>query len=188
YGVRGAGGGGTAVRLAAHVDMTAGSGVRSRASEAEGTGVEQRPSDLLTVGEVARRAGVATSAVRFYEAQGLISSERTTGNQRRYRRHVLRRLSLILAAKRLGVPLAEVAEVFAELPGERMPGKRDWERISRRWAARLAARRREIERLEREIAGCIGCGCLSLQRCRVLNPQDALATEGTGARRLIEEA
>ncbi|MFE7129907.1 redox-sensitive transcriptional activator SoxR [Streptomyces sp. NPDC057638] len=147
----------------------------------------QGPSDLLSVGEVARRAGVATSAVRFYEAQGLISAERTAGNQRRYRRHVLRRLSLILVAKRLGIPLAEVAEVFAGLPDQRMPGKRDWERISVRWAAHLAARRREIERLEQEITSCIGCGCLSLQRCRVFNPEDALAVRGAGPRLLFED-
>ncbi|MEU9607301.1 redox-sensitive transcriptional activator SoxR [Streptomyces sp. NPDC048057] len=141
----------------------------------------------MTVGEVARRAGVATSAVRFYEEQGLISSERTTGNQRRFRRHVLRRLSLILAAKRLGIPLAELAEVFATLPEHRMPGKRDWERISLRWAAHLEARRQEIERLEQELTGCIGCGCLSLQRCRVLNPGDELAAQGAGPRRLIPD-
>ncbi|MGW5673633.1 redox-sensitive transcriptional activator SoxR [Streptomyces sp. NPDC003860] len=141
----------------------------------------------MTVGEVARRAGVATSAVRFYEAQGLISAERTAGNQRRYRRHVLRRLSLVLTAKRLGIPLAELAEVFAALPEHRMPSKRDWERISRRWAAHLAARRREIERLERELTGCIGCGCLSLQRCRVLNPGDELGALGAGPRRLTLE-
>ncbi|MEU5978284.1 redox-sensitive transcriptional activator SoxR [Streptomyces sp. NPDC047315] len=141
----------------------------------------------MTVGEVARRAGVATSAVRFYEEQGLISAERTAGNQRRYRRHVLRRLSLILTAKRLGIPLAELAEVFETLPEHRMPSKRDWERISRRWAAHLEARRREIERLEQELTGCIGCGCLSLQRCRVLNPGDALAARGAGPRRLIPD-
>ncbi|GAB3153329.1 redox-sensitive transcriptional activator SoxR [Micromonospora sonneratiae] len=142
------------------------------------------PTDLLTVGEVARRAGIATSAVRFYEDRGLITSERTAGNQRRYRRHVLRRISLILVAKRMGIPLSEVTEVFAALPDDRMPAKRDWERISRRWAGHLQARRREIEELEREITGCIGCGCLSLQRCRVLNPADELGEQGTGPRRL----
>ncbi|MEV6974841.1 redox-sensitive transcriptional activator SoxR [Kitasatospora sp. NPDC093806] len=146
--------------------------------------VPRRAADLLTIGEVTRRTGLAASAVRFYEEQGLIAAERTAGNQRRYHRHVLRRLSLILVAKRLGVPLAEVAEVFTGLPADRMPDKRDWERISRRWAALLAARRREIERLEEELTGCIGCGCLSLRRCRVLNPQDALAADGPGPRRL----
>ncbi|MFF2353616.1 redox-sensitive transcriptional activator SoxR [Kitasatospora sp. NPDC058115] len=152
-----------------------------------GPGSGPRPADLLTVGQVAERTGLATSAVRFYEEQGLIASERTSGNQRRYHRYVLRRLSLILVAKRLGVPLSEVAEVFAGLPADRMPDKRDWERISRRWAALLAARRREIERLERELTGCIGCGCLSLRRCRVLNPGDALGADGPGPRRLPSE-
>ncbi|GLF95428.1 redox-sensitive transcriptional activator SoxR [Streptomyces yaizuensis] len=142
------------------------------------------PSDLIAVGEVARRTGVAVSALHYYEQQGLIRSERTAGNQRRYRRHVLRRVSLIQVAKRMGIPLAEVAEVFRTLPDDRMPAKRDWERISRRWRALLEARRREIEQLEREITGCIGCGCLSLQRCRVLNPQDSLAERGPGATRL----
>ncbi|MFF4988190.1 redox-sensitive transcriptional activator SoxR [Streptosporangium saharense] len=142
------------------------------------------PTDLLSVGEVSRRAGVAVSALHFYEQQGLISSERTAGNQRRYRRHVLRRISLILVAKRMGIPLSEVAVVFEGLPEDRMPSKRDWERISRRWAALLEARRKEIEQLEQELTGCIGCGCLSLRRCRVLNPQDSLAEQGPGATRL----
>ncbi|MFC5153321.1 redox-sensitive transcriptional activator SoxR [Streptomyces amakusaensis] len=142
------------------------------------------PTDLLTVGEVASRTGIAASAVRFYEERGLISAERTGGNQRRYPRHVLRRISLILVAKRMGIPLSEVADVFATLPNGRMPGKRDWERISQHWADLLAARRRAIEELEREITGCIGCGCLSLQRCRVLNPGDDLAGQGPGPRRL----
>ncbi|MFJ4188042.1 redox-sensitive transcriptional activator SoxR [Kitasatospora sp. NPDC089509] len=149
------------------------------------SGDSAAPVDLLSVGEVARRAGIATSAVRFYEDQGLISSERSAGNQRRYRRHVLRRISLILVAKRLGIPLAEVAEVFTGLPEDRMPGKHDWERISRRWAEQLRARRTELERLEGELTGCIGCGCVSLRRCRVLNPGDELATEGPGPRLLL---
>nr|WP_231821000.1 redox-sensitive transcriptional activator SoxR [Microbacterium resistens] len=145
------------------------------------------PTDLMTIGDLAARAGVATSAVRFYEEQGLIRSERTAGNQRRYPRHMLRRLSLLLFARRLGIPLTEIAEVFAELPEERMPGKRDWARISARWHAHLEERRREIERLEAELTGCIGCGCLSLRRCRILNPEDALSDEGPGPRRLLAE-
>ncbi len=143
------------------------------------------PTDLLTIGELARRAGVATSAVRFYEEQGLISAVRTAGNQRRYPRHVLRRLSLVLFAKRLGIPLAEVAEVFAGLPDDRMPGKRDWDRIAKRWSDHLEARRREIEQLQRELTGCIGCGCLSLRRCYVLNPGDSLSEHGSGPQRLL---
>ncbi|UOR02459.1 redox-sensitive transcriptional activator SoxR [Leucobacter allii] len=142
------------------------------------------PTDLLTVGEVARRAGIATSAVRFYEDQGLISSVRTAGNQRRYPRYVLRRIGIISAARRFGIPLAEVSQVFDSLPENRMPGKADWRRISRRWHKRLEVRRRELERLEEELVGCIGCGCLSLNTCRVLNPDDQLSAEGPGARRL----
>ncbi|MBW4720323.1 redox-sensitive transcriptional activator SoxR [Saccharothrix obliqua] len=147
--------------------------------------MSRAPTDLLTIGELARRAGVATSAVRFYEAQGLITSVRTAGNQRRYPRHVLRRLSLVLFAKRLGIPLAEVAEVFAGLPDDRMPGKRDWDRIANRWREHLEARRREVEQLQRELTGCIGCGCLSLRRCYVLNPGDSLSEHGAGPQLLL---
>ncbi|MBO9523652.1 MAG: redox-sensitive transcriptional activator SoxR [Nocardioidaceae bacterium] len=146
------------------------------------------PAELLTVGEVAERSGVSVSALHFYERQGLIRPERTYGNQRRYPRHVLRRVSLILVAKRLGVPLAEVAAVFASLPDDRMPTKQDWNRISRRWMDQLEARRRELEQLQDELTGCIGCGCLSLRTCRVLNPQDALGEDGPGPRRLPHDA
>ncbi|MGW2543648.1 redox-sensitive transcriptional activator SoxR [Kitasatospora sp. NPDC001574] len=176
-----------ATRAASAAPATPAASASPAAPTAPAAGTTRRPGDLLSVGEVARRAGVAPSAVRFYEDQGLIASERSAGNQRRYHRHVLRRLSLILVAKRLGIPLAEVAEVFEGLPADRMPDKRDWERISRRWAALLTARRREIERLEQELTGCIGCGCLSLRRCRVLNPQDSLGTDGPGPRRLLDD-
>lgn len=142
------------------------------------------PTDLLSVGEVAERTGAAVSALHFYESLGLISSQRTSGNQRRYRRYTLRRISLIQVAKRVGIPLAEVAEVFEALPEDRMPAKRDWQRISARWRKHLETRRLEIEQLERELTGCIGCGCLSLSRCRVINPGDALSQEGPGARKL----
>lgn len=142
------------------------------------------PQDLLTVGEVANRAGIAPSAVRYYEAQGLISSVRTAGNQRRYPRYVLRRIGIILASRRFGVPLSEVAEVFEGLPHDRMPGKQDWRRISAAWRDRLEERRRELELLEAELTGCIGCGCLSLNTCIALNPGDRLAAEGPGPRRI----
>jgi MerR family redox-sensitive transcriptional activator SoxR len=144
-----------------------------------------KPTDMLTVGEVAQRAGIATSAVRFYDDQGLITAVRTPGNQRRYPRHVLRRISIIQAARRFGVPLAEVATIFDGLPADRMPSKTDWTRISRRWHAQLQARRREIECLEAELTGCIGCGCLSLTTCRIVNPDDQLSQQGPGPRRLI---
>lgn len=142
------------------------------------------PTDLLTIGEVAERVGIATSAVRFYEQQGLISSVRTAGNQRRYPRHVLRRLSIINYAKRLGIPLAEVATVFEQLPADRMPAKRDWTRISQRWTALLDERRSRIESLQSELSACIGCGCLSLNTCNALNPGDVLAAQGVGPVRL----
>lgn len=145
------------------------------------------PTDLLTIGDLARRAGIATSAIRYYEELGLISSVRTTGNQRRYPRYVLRRLGIILAARRFGIPLSEVADLLTGLPQDRMPGKSDWLRISDGWRRRLEARRREIENLEAELTGCIGCGCLSLKTCRVLNPQDELSRKGSGARRLYPE-
>lgn len=145
------------------------------------------PRDLLTIGEVAHRVGIATSAVRFYEQQGLISSIRTTGNQRRYPRHVLRRLSIINYAKRLGIPLTEVATVFEQLPADRMPSKRDWTRISQRWTALLDERRHRIEALQRELSACIGCGCLSLNNCNALNPGDVLAAKGAGPVRLEHE-
>lgn len=148
--------------------------------------LSHKPTDMLTVGEIARRAGIATSAVRFYEDQGLISSVRTLGNQRRYPRHVLRRISIIQAARRFGVTLAEVSAVFADLPDNHMPSKSDWNRISRRWHLQLQARRREIEHLENELTGCIGCGCLSLSTCRVVNHDDELAKHGPGPRRLIK--
>jgi MerR family transcriptional regulator, redox-sensitive transcriptional activator SoxR len=146
--------------------------------------MSHKPTDMMTVGEVAQRTGIAASAVRFYEEQGLINSVRTAGNQRRYPRHVLRRISIILAARRFGIALSEVAAVFESLPADRMPSKRDWHRISRNWHSRLQARRREIERLEEELTGCIGCGCLSLNTCRIFNPDDQLATQGPGPRRL----
>lgn len=148
--------------------------------------VERRtPTELMTVGEVAQRAGVAVSALHFYERLGLIASERTAGNQRRYHRYVLRRISLIQVAKRIGIPLAEVKDAFDGLPGDRMPSKRDWERISATWRAHLEARRQEIERLQNEMTGCIGCGCVSLRECTMLNPGDVLAADGTGARLLL---
>lgn len=144
------------------------------------------PTDLLSVGDVAARTGVAVSALHFYERQGLISSERTAGGQRRYARHVLRRVSVIQVARRMGIPLAEVAEVFDDLPDDRMPGKTDWRRISERWKGKLEARRKEIERMESELVECIGCGCVSLRSCRVLNPDDELGSSGSGPRLLPE--
>jgi MerR family transcriptional regulator, redox-sensitive transcriptional activator SoxR len=140
--------------------------------------------DLLTVGEVTARTGVAPSALHFYEGKGLIAAERSGGNQRLYRRHMLRRISLILVAKRLGIPLGDVARVFATLPADEVPTHEDWQRLSRVWKRELEERRRYIERLEHDLVGCIGCGCLSMRACGLLNPGDGLGELGSGPVRL----
>ncbi len=142
------------------------------------------PGDLLTIGEMATRTGVAPSALRYYEDLGLIAATRSTGGQRRYPRHMLRRVSLIAVAKRLGVPLADVQDAFASVPLDRTPSHEDWQRASRAWKRQLEERRRGLERLEHELTGCIGCGCLSMKACALLNPGDALAATGPGPRRL----
>lgn len=136
----------------------------------------------LTPGEVARRAGVAVSALHFYEREGLIASERTAGNQRRYRRDVLRRIAFIRVSQKVGVSLAEIRAALATLPEERTPTKADWSRLSRTWRAALDARIERLHRLRDELDGCIGCGCLSLRTCTLFNPHDALAAEGAGPR------
>ncbi|CAI9418911.1 redox-sensitive transcriptional activator SoxR [Nocardioides sp. T2.26MG-1] len=142
------------------------------------------PDDALSVGEVSRRTGVAASALHYYESLGLISSHRSPGNQRRYARHMVRRISLILVAKRLGIPLSDVRDAFEPLPHDRRPTAHDWRRVSTRWKRTLEERRSQIERLEKELNGCIGCGCLSMKACRLLNPEDALADYGPGPQRL----
>lgn len=140
----------------------------------------------LTVGQLAERSGVAVSALHFYERKGLISSRRTSGNQRRYRRHMLRRIALIKVAQRVGIPLAEIKAALAELPDDRTPNRRDWQRLSRRWQAELDDRIHQLQQLRDEFTGCIGCGCLSLDNCTLANPQDSLAEHGPGPRRLLE--
>ncbi|MEU2613635.1 redox-sensitive transcriptional activator SoxR [Micromonospora sp. NPDC007271] len=143
-----------------------------------------RPDDHLTIGEVARRTGVPASALHFYERKGLIFSLRNGGNQRVYPRHMLRRISLIIVAKRLGIPLSDVAGVFVTLPADEAPTHAAWQRVSRSWKRQLEERRREIESLEQELTGCIGCGCLSMKGCLLLNPDDALGQQGPGPVRL----
>lgn len=146
---------------------------------------ENHTSDeLLTIGEMSRRTGVAVSALRYYEELGLIASVRTRGNQRRFARHMLRRVSLVTVGKNLGIPLADVQGAFASVPLDRTPSHQDWQRASRAWKKTLEERRRGIERLEHELTGCIGCGCLSMKACALLNPDDALAETGAGPRRL----
>ena len=142
------------------------------------------PSDSLSIGDVSRRTGVAPSALHYYESLGLIGSHRTSGNQRRYPRHMVRRISLILVAKRLGIPLADVRDAFEPLPPDQQPTAVDWRRVSTRWKRTLEQRRAQIERLEHELNGCIGCGCLSMKACRLLNPDDTLAERGPGPQRL----
>ena len=144
------------------------------------------PDDHLTIGEVVRRTGVPASALHFYERKGLIFSERGSANQRIFSRHMLRRISLIIVAKRLDIPLSHVAEVFATLPTDRSPTHKDWQRVSRMWKRQLEERRRAIELLEQELTGCIGCGCLSMKACLLLNPDDVFGGRGPGPVRLQE--
>lgn len=139
----------------------------------------------LSVGDVARRSGMAVSALHFYETRGLIVSTRTAGNQRRYRRDTLRRLALIQAAQRVGVPLRTIADALQTLPASRTPTRADWTRLSARWRDDLDARIAQLVQLRDTLTDCIGCGCLSMRRCALLNPGDTLATQGEGPRRWL---
>jgi MerR family transcriptional regulator, redox-sensitive transcriptional activator SoxR len=134
----------------------------------------------LTIGELSERSGIATSAIRYYEERGLVTSRRTTGNQRRYERAMLRRLAFIRTAQRVGLSLEEVEEALATLPSNRTPTKADWSRLSRGWRPRLEAQIAQLERLRDTLDSCIGCGCLSLRRCRLSNSDDAAAVRGPG--------
>jgi MerR family redox-sensitive transcriptional activator SoxR len=134
----------------------------------------------LTIGELSERSGIATSAIRFYEARGLVTSRRTTGNQRRYERVMLRRLGFVRTAQRVGLSLEEIEEALATLPRNRTPTKADWTRLSRGWRPRIEARIAQLERLRDDLDSCIGCGCLSLKRCNLSNPGDLVATRGPG--------
>ncbi|OGA55627.1 MAG: redox-sensitive transcriptional activator SoxR [Betaproteobacteria bacterium RIFCSPLOWO2_12_FULL_65_14] len=140
--------------------------------------------EMLTVGEVAARSGVAVSALRYYEAEGLIRSTRTKGNQRRYPRAVLRRVSIIKVAQRVGVPLASIREALATLPEGRAPTARDWRRLSVKWKAELDDRIKRLTKLRDQLDQCIGCGCLSIDSCWLRNPWDKLAKQGPGPRLL----
>lgn len=138
----------------------------------------------LSVGEVAKRSGVSIAALHFYERKGLTHSRRTTGNQRRYDRDIQRRVAVIQVAQEVGISLAEVRDILASVPGKRTPSRRDWQAISRAWAADLDRRITLMQRLKENLTGCIGCGCLSMDRCTILNPDDRLARRGTGPVRL----
>jgi MerR family transcriptional regulator, redox-sensitive transcriptional activator SoxR len=134
----------------------------------------------LTIGQVAERTGAATSALRYWEDLGLISSVRTTGNQRRYERATIRRVSFIRAAQRVGLSLDEIGAALATLPNGRTPTATDWARLSRTWRPRLDEQIRRIEKLRDQLESCIGCGCLSLRTCALYNPSDVLAERGPG--------
>lgn len=138
--------------------------------------------ELLMISEVSRRSGVAASALRFYEDRGLITSERSGSGHRRFRRPVLRRIAFIVFAQRVGLTLDEIAAELAKLPGDRAPTRRDWSRLSARWSSRIDERIAELERLKAGLTECIGCGCLSLDRCQLSNPGDRASRLGPGPR------
>lgn len=141
--------------------------------------------NLLTISEVAARSGTAPSALRYYERLGLIRATRTSGNQRRYHRSELRRVAFIRIAQQVGVSLEEIGNALSQLPERRTPTRADWARLSRHWQAHLDERIKLLQRLRDDLSGCIGCGCLSLGTCRLYNPDDELAAEGAGPRRLL---
>jgi MerR family redox-sensitive transcriptional activator SoxR len=140
----------------------------------------------LTIGDLAERTGVAPSALRYYEAEGLIHAGRTAGGQRRYTRGTLRRVSFIRVAQQVGLRLDEIREALASLPEGRTPTERDWERLSRSWRPRLDAQIALLERLRDRLDSCIGCGCLSLRTCRLLNPGDEAHERGPGPRYVLD--
>lgn len=139
-------------------------------------------SKPLSVGDLAKRTGVATSALRFYEERGLISSERNASGHRRYARSTARRVAFVVFAQRVGLTLEEIRAELDKLPTDRVPGSEDWERLTKTWGERIDERIRELERLKGGLTDCIGCGCLSLERCTILNPYDRVASHGPGPR------
>ncbi|MDT0305531.1 redox-sensitive transcriptional activator SoxR [Streptomyces sp. DSM 44917] len=141
----------------------------------------------LTIGQLAQRSGVATSALRFYEDQGLITSRRTTGNQRRYRRDMLRRVAFIRVSQNVGMPLNAIREALARLPEGRTPTREDWAVVSGHWRRDLDSRIRQLQRLRDNLTDCIGCGCLSLESCMLANPYDICGETGCGPRRLLDD-
>lgn len=141
---------------------------------------------LLTIGEVARRSGLSIPTLRYYEELGLIVSTRTAGNQRRYPRHVLRRLAFVTAARRIGLSLAQAQEALASLPSDTAPTPEDWQRLSKPWAEHVAEHIRQLQALQNTLNDCLGCGCLSLTRCALYNPDDEAALAGSGSRWLRE--
>jgi MerR family redox-sensitive transcriptional activator SoxR len=161
-----------------------GDGGRREAAVSRGTDEPRWDQPELSVGQLAARGGVSVSALHFYERRQLITSRRTAGNQRRYPRDTLRRVALIRVAQRVGIPLADVAAVLALLPAGRTPAREDWRRLASSWQADLDERIRGLSQLRDAFADCIGCGCLSIDRCRLANPRDTLGAYGSGPRRL----
>ncbi|TDC70394.1 redox-sensitive transcriptional activator SoxR [Streptomyces hainanensis] len=140
----------------------------------------------LTIGQLAQRSGVATSALRFYEEQGLIASRRTSGNQRRYHRDMLRRVAFIRVSQNVGMPLSAIRDALGKLPEGRTPNRDDWAIVSESWRVDLDRRIHRLRQLRDDLTGCIGCGCLSLESCLLANPDDICARRGSGPRRLLE--
>jgi MerR family redox-sensitive transcriptional activator SoxR len=144
-------------------------------------------AEPLTIGEVAQRSGVAASALRFYEERGLIESERAGSGHRRYPRPVLRRIAFVVFAQRIGLTLDEIGAELAKLPPHRAPDRRDWSRLSATWTERIDERIAELQRLRSGLTECIGCGCLSLDRCSLANPEDRAGRSGPGPRYWVAE-
>jgi MerR family redox-sensitive transcriptional activator SoxR len=139
----------------------------------------------LTIGEISERTGVAPSALRYYERQGLIHAARSDGGQRRYHREIIRRVSFIRVAQQVGLSLDDISEALASLPGRRTPSQQDWHRLSTAWRPRIDERIAMLERLRDRLDGCIGCGCLSLRTCQLFNPDDVAAERGPGPRYVL---
>jgi MerR family redox-sensitive transcriptional activator SoxR len=144
-----------------------------------------KTEQLLPIGELAKRSGVAASALRFYEQRGLIRSERAGSGRRHYRRSTLRRVAFIVFAQRIGLTLDEIGQELTKLPSDRAPARKDWMRLTAGWSRRIDERIEELERLKAGLTECIGCGCLSLSRCKLANPEDRAARRGTGPRYLL---
>ena len=144
-------------------------------------------ADLLTIGELSARSGVASSALRFYEERGLISSERASSGHRRFSRPIIRRVAFIVFAQRVGLSLDEIRGELAKLPADRAPTRADWAKLSSSWSSRIDDRIAELERLKEGLTECIGCGCLSLGRCQLANPGDRAARDGPGPRYWMED-
>ncbi len=147
-----------------------------------------KANEYLTIGATAQRAGVAASTLRFYESRGLVQSQRGRGNQRRFHRSMLRRISLIKIAQSLGLSLGEIGDALEALPDQRTPTKKDWEKLSRKWRDQLDDRIQSLQVMREKLTGCIGCGCLSLKRCGLYNQEDCAGSLGSGPRYLLGDA